>query len=142
MKNLQLQIVNSILTLSWIGVLLSIAILSLSLTNHFQLSKSEQEDQQGCGTIAPALPIHYSEAEEETYLLGKNLFKLNCAVCHNRNMVDDMTGPALAGIKEGWAEYPREDLYQWIRNSQQLIANYLYTLALDPLSGIVTDTST
>lgn len=54
--------------------------------------------------------------------LGKTLFKTKCASCHNRNMKDDLTGPALAGTKERWSEYPIEDLYKWIRNSQALIA--------------------
>ena len=52
---------------------------------------------------------------------GKVLFRNNCASCHNKNMKDDMTGPALGGLEERWADYPREDLYSWIRNSQKLI---------------------
>ncbi len=50
---------------------------------------------------------------------GKKLFKNNCAACHNRNMRDDMTGPALAGVRKRWEG--REDLlYSWISNSRQL----------------------
>lgn len=52
---------------------------------------------------------------------GKELFRVNCATCHNRNMVDDLTGPALGGTQERWADYPEEDLYKWIRNSQAMI---------------------
>ncbi|MEN0004704.1 MAG: c-type cytochrome [Bacteroidota bacterium] len=52
---------------------------------------------------------------------GKALFRNNCASCHNKNMKDDLTGPALGGVEERWAEYPREDLYSWIRNSQAQI---------------------
>lgn len=52
---------------------------------------------------------------------GKTLFKDNCASCHNKNMKDDMTGPALGGAKERWASYPKEDLTKWMRNSQSLI---------------------
>ena len=55
--------------------------------------------------------------------LGKKLFKTNCASCHNKNMVDKLTGPALVGFEERWADYPREDLYQWIRASQKMIAD-------------------
>ncbi|MBK8195714.1 MAG: c-type cytochrome [Lewinellaceae bacterium] len=54
---------------------------------------------------------------------GKNLFIANCASCHNKNMKDNLTGPALAGVEERWAEFPRKDLYAWIRNSQGLIAS-------------------
>ncbi|MCB0707320.1 MAG: c-type cytochrome [Saprospiraceae bacterium] len=52
---------------------------------------------------------------------GETLFKNNCASCHNKTMKQDMTGPALAGYAERWADYPAEDLYSWIRNSQALI---------------------
>ena len=53
---------------------------------------------------------------------GKTLFRNACATCHNRNMKDNLTGPALGGTEERWADYPREDLYRWIRNSQAMIA--------------------
>jgi len=61
---------------------------------------------------------------------GKKLFKSNCASCHNRNMRDEMTGPALAGVRSRWKG--REALlYDWIRNSAQLIADEdVYALAL------------
>ncbi len=52
---------------------------------------------------------------------GKAIFRSNCASCHAGNMVVNATGPALAGLEERWAAYPREDLYKWIRNSQALI---------------------
>ena len=54
---------------------------------------------------------------------GKELFKANCAQCHAKNMKSDATGPALGGFEERWADFPREDLYNWIKNSQAMIAN-------------------
>lgn len=53
---------------------------------------------------------------------GKDLFKANCAACHNKNMKDKMTGPALGTVLDDWAPYPRKDLHDWIRNSQAMIA--------------------
>ncbi len=53
---------------------------------------------------------------------GKSLFITNCASCHNKNMKDNLTGPALAGTEERWSAFPREDLYKWIRNSQSMVA--------------------
>ncbi|MBK8955520.1 MAG: c-type cytochrome [Saprospiraceae bacterium] len=53
--------------------------------------------------------------------VGKDLFKNNCAACHNKNMKDALTGPPLGGSAEKWATYPKEDLYKWIRNSQAMI---------------------
>jgi len=51
---------------------------------------------------------------------GKKLFRENCASCHRRNMVDDMTGPALRGVTERW-EGREKLLYEWIKNSQAVI---------------------
>ncbi len=53
---------------------------------------------------------------------GKALFKNNCASCHNKNMKDKLTGPALAGTQERWSAFPESDLYAWIRNSQSLVS--------------------
>lgn len=52
---------------------------------------------------------------------GKLLFKNNCAQCHAKNMKSAATGPALGGFEERWTDYPREDIYKWIRNSQAMI---------------------
>ncbi len=54
---------------------------------------------------------------------GKNLFKINCAQCHAKDMKSALTGPALGGSEERWADYPQEDLYSWIRNSQKMISS-------------------
>lgn len=116
----KLQLVDSILNLSWLGLVICIAILCLSVSNHFQ--QPDDEQLAGCGTITPEKKVNYSEEQEETYFIGKKLFKTNCMTCHNRNMVDNMNGPALAGVTDRWSTYPEEDLYHWIRNSQQLIA--------------------
>ncbi len=54
---------------------------------------------------------------------GETIFKNLCASCHNRNMKDKLTGPALGGTEDRWASYPKEDLYKWIRNSSGMIAS-------------------
>lgn len=50
---------------------------------------------------------------------GKKLFKNYCGTCHAKNMVADMTGPALAGAQERWSD--DEALYAWIRNSAAVV---------------------
>jgi mono/diheme cytochrome c family protein len=54
---------------------------------------------------------------------GRTLFRNYCATCHAKDMKTDLTGPALGGTEERWSEFPREDLYEWIRNSQASIAS-------------------
>jgi cytochrome c2 len=51
---------------------------------------------------------------------GEALFLGQCASCHNRNMKDDLTGPALGGVQGRWEN--EADLYAWIRNSQAMVA--------------------
>ena len=68
--------------------------------------------------IAATASLHAGPTKEA----GKELFLANCASCHNKNMKDNLTGPALAGTEERWSAFPRKDLYAWIRNSQALIA--------------------
>ena len=57
------------------------------------------------------------------YKAGKALWNKNaCGACHNKNMKDVATAPALGGVTARWAAYPRQDLYAWIRSSQVLIS--------------------
>lgn len=63
--------------------------------------------------------------------IGKNLFKSNCAQCHAKNMKTAATGPALGGMEERWSDYPREDLYAWIRNSSAMITQVKHPRALE-----------
>ncbi len=52
---------------------------------------------------------------------GKELFSANCAACHAKNMVTPATGPALAGVEDRWADFPRTDLYKWVRGSGAMV---------------------
>ena len=64
----------------------------------------------------------FSLFAEPTIDEGKTLFRTNCAQCHAKNMRSNATGPALGGVEERWADFPREDLIAWIKNSQKLVA--------------------
>lgn len=53
---------------------------------------------------------------------GKTIFRNNCASCHAGDMRTDLTGPALGGAPERWADHGGEEaLYSWIRNSAAMI---------------------
>ncbi|MEM9992075.1 MAG: c-type cytochrome [Bacteroidota bacterium] len=71
-----------------------------------------------------ALLLPFVSVEAQDLAAGEILFLNQCAQCHNRNMKDDLTGPALGGVQERWADYPEEDLYLWIRNSQSMIETH------------------
>ncbi|MBC6996550.1 c-type cytochrome [Neolewinella lacunae] len=90
------------------------------------------QGDQDTATTAPAATLSASEAVadgevapgEGDYNKGKALWNANgCGSCHNRNMKDNSTGPALGGVESRWASEPREHLYRWVQNSQQLIAS-------------------
>lgn len=72
-----------------------------------------------CGVTNPP-----GVTEDASYTNGKKVWNANgCGACHNKSMQDDAVGPALAGVTERWSEYPREDLYAWIRNNPKLTAS-------------------
>ncbi len=66
--------------------------------------------------------IDSAPVESPKITKGKELFAANCASCHNKNMVDNLTGPALRGVESRWGAYPKEDLYNFIRHSQAMIS--------------------
>lgn len=65
--------------------------------------------------------LGFSSQAEPTIAEGKALFKANCASCHAKDMKSKLTGPALGGVEERWVDYERQELYDWIRNSQKMI---------------------
>lgn len=73
-----------------------------------------------CGTVMPAYQVPAELTED--YELGKTIFRNNCAACHAGDMRTHLTGPALAGSAERWAEHGgKEALYTFIQNSQKMI---------------------
>ncbi len=112
-ESLNTEMLAAISKLTRAGFLLMIVLILLFWQNysHFFSSKND-----GVQEVQIALPMLSPTAQK-----GKDLFKNNCASCHNRDMQSNLTGPALGGLQERWAAYPRTDLYQWIRNSQALI---------------------
>ncbi|MFT4665969.1 MAG: mono/diheme cytochrome c family protein [Patescibacteria group bacterium] len=115
-----LRLFESLISLSWTALVLVISILALLIYN----SNNTIENPMFNGASVVVTTIDENiEKERDNPILnkGKALFKNNCATCHNKNMTDKLRGPALGGVIERWADYPKEDLYHWIRNSQKLI---------------------
>ncbi len=61
---------------------------------------------------------------------GKALFMSKCASCHNPNMKNPATGPALGGLEERhkWADH--NELLKWINNPAVYMAGDSYTQGL------------
>lgn len=112
-ENLNAEMLAAISKLTRAGFLLMIVLTLLLWQNYSKLFGSKND---GAQVVQTQLPILSPTAQK-----GKDLFKNNCASCHNRDMQSNLTGPALGGVQDRWAAYPRTDLYQWIRNSQALI---------------------
>ncbi len=112
-ENLNAEMLAAISKLTRAGFLLMIVLTLLLWQNYSKLFGSKND---GALVVQTQLPILSPTAQK-----GKDLFKNNCASCHNRDMQSNLTGPALGGVQDRWAAYPRTDLYQWIRNSQALI---------------------
>ncbi|HPH17293.1 MAG TPA: cytochrome c [Haliscomenobacter sp.] len=110
------EMLAAVAKLTLAGFLLLIVLIVLFWQNYTLIFKKDVP-AKALSSIDYILPITLSETAQK----GKTIFIANCAACHNKNMRDDLTGPALGGVKEKWAAYPRQDLYKWIRNSQAMI---------------------
>lgn len=91
--------------IGWIGIVVFLCF--ISCTSETTVSET---------TLPKTKVITTIESKE-----GKKLFLRHCALCHNGNMVDDMTGPALYGVVKRWSK--KEDLIHFIQNPQELINN-------------------
>jgi len=59
-------------------------------------NKTAEEERAFCGTRDYNY-IPSTDNDTINIKIGKELFRGNCATCHNKNMKQDMTGPALKG---------------------------------------------
>ena len=98
------------------AVLLTLATVCMYALRSSQRAADSEIVGGVCGTYSTG-PFADSLVQAGQRLWAENI----CAACHASNMQDDMTAPALAGVSDRWADYPREDLYAWVRNSQRLI---------------------
>lgn len=78
--------------------------------------------------ISVRRPVVETPDHTESQKKGQELFMAYCASCHNKNMVDPMTGPALKGAKQRGIENGEFDgisgeewLYRWVKNSQEVV---------------------
>lgn len=97
--------------------LLAALFLVLCAAVFIQINQSHKESHFFCGVRSGESAL----SQHPRYARGKELFIDNCACCHNKNMKDNLTGPALGPALKAWVAYPKSDLYRFIRNSQGMI---------------------
>ena len=95
--------------------LLGLLLLILYGVVQYRFAETKVTSDPFCGVESP------QQKQHPAYLKGKELFIANCASCHNKNMVDPLTGPPLRPAIKAWADYPEKDLYAFIRNSQKSV---------------------
>lgn len=69
----------------------------------FYKPQIEEEKVFYCG-------VSDSQFLNQSKQLGKSLFTNNCAACHNKNMKDNLTGPAL----EDWKTFIKSENDMWV----------------------------
>jgi len=84
--------------------------INLSFFSHLSIQKSVEQNE--IAIKQEPKPIKNQK--------GKQIFKNNCAACHNRNMQDGLIGPALGGVRERWKDNDA-NIYDFIRNPQAVI---------------------
>jgi len=83
------------------------------------LSCGTNNDQQSGTTKASS---NTTMSQDELIETGQSLFLQKCSSCHAVNMT--LTGPALKGVEKRW--HSKDNLYAFIRNSQEVIAKDAY----------------
>ena len=63
-----------------------------------------------------------SSLQDTLFAKGQALYKTSCMACHPSSTKGGV-GPApnLVGVQMRWKDYPKEDLFNFIRNSQKMI---------------------
>ncbi len=72
------------------------------------------------GLLFFSLSAAIAQAPAAAAIDGKALFLGKCASCHNPNMKQKSTGPALGGVTGRWPN--KVNLHSWIRNSTAFLA--------------------
>ena len=109
------EMLAAVAKLTRAGFLLLMVLVVLFWQNYSLLFK------QNTTPIAQSSVNHVLPVLSATAQKGKTIFQNNCANCHVKDMRTNLTGPALGDVTERWKAYPRQDLYQWSRNSQAMI---------------------
>ncbi len=86
-------------------------------------SNREEETYDAFCAVRSEYPSHYLSRNDSINMeIGKALFRKLCAMCHNKTMTEDMTGPALEGALKRF-DGDTLKLFRYVKNQ----AKYLQT---------------
>lgn len=113
---------NSLIFL--VGLLLVMVIGGIFMeTFRSENSNGDEETYDAFCGFRSEPPSHYLARNDSINMeIGKALFKNLCAMCHNKTMTDDMTGPALEGTLKRF-DGDTLKIFRYIKNQ----AEYLQT---------------
>lgn len=114
-NNILFREMEKITTLAILALIVFSIMIGIGIKNALAPPMADLEEKNNTATVAS---IEYPPEIRQ----GKTLFLDNCASCHDIDMVNDMTGPALKDVTERWKKYPN-DLYKWIQDPQGLAAS-------------------
>lgn len=110
---------------NWNILLLLISLLLITIIIGFMgiiFKTDKKEIERGfCGTTSPG-NIYSISNDSINFEIGKEVFKEECAFCHNKNMKNDLTGPALGGALKRF-DNDTIKFASYLRNQE----NYLFT---------------
>lgn len=98
---------------------MKINIVKIIINKNIQMKKVHPRPASFTALLASLLLLfsfNFSFAQEGDAAAGKALFNSQCAACHRLDK--RLVGPPLKGVSD---KYEKEWLYQWIRNSSELI---------------------
>lgn len=113
---------NVNLFLSLVLLLLGTVVAGLLYSLFYSETISEEETAGFCG-VSSTFKRGLIENDSINYSVGKITFGNLCASCHNKNMKDNMTGPALSGVI---ARFKNDTLAfgEYVKNSCQYLLSH------------------
>jgi len=112
---------NLSLFLGLVVLLLGVVFLGLGYGLFRTTPILEAEEPRGfCGNV-----VFYSSANDNDTIngtIGKTNFNNLCASCHNRNMRDHLTGPALNGSMARF-KHDTSSYIEYVKNSERYVKN-------------------
>jgi hypothetical protein len=82
---------------------------------------SEEEAYNGFCGVRSEFPSHYLARNDSINMeTGKSLFRNLCAMCHNKTMTEDMTGPALEGALKRF-DGDTLKFFRYVKNQEEYL---------------------